>query len=509
MTHTWLQRITAVCGICLLSQAYAGTAVRADDFEDFRKAQKERFNTFRDKAKKEYEDFRDKANAELADFMKRPWPKFVSEDPKEQPVEPEPDPIIIKDDEPEPQPNPEPQPIVIKQVVDVPKPKPQPQPVAPIVKTVPVEEIPPVDLTFYGTPLKLSGVKMPALNMSNTTPATISDAYTKLSAAKTANLLHDCLQVRTDRKLCDWAYLTMLGKIADKFYRAGSNENKLVLGYLLNQSGYDIRYCTDTRGVLNIMIACDGIMYGYRYITLNGKEYYVLTPEACDAYNVCDFKFPGEKALSFAMPDMPVFDYAPGQQRTITCHSHPDIKATVTPNKNLIDFYNDYPRATISKDSHTLWAIHGNVPASKELKADLYPTLRTAVQGKNQREAANILIKLAESFEYKRDPEMWGVADRAFFPDETWQYYYSDCEDHAIHFTRLVRDILGLEAVLVYYPGHLASAVAFTDGSVAGDYVMHNGKRFTICDPTIFYGPVGVTMRGMDNQKATLIDLTM
>ncbi len=102
---------------------------------------------------------------------------------------------------------------------------------------------------------------------------------------------------------------------------------------------------------------------------------------------------------------------------------------------------------------------------------------------------------------------MWGVDDRALFPDESWNYFYSDCEDHAIHFTRLVRDLMGLDAVLVYYPGHLASAVAFTDGSVTGDYVNYKGKRFTICDPTYFYAPVGVTMVGMDNSKAILVDL--
>ena len=70
-------------------------------------------------------------------------------------------------------------------------------------------------------------------------------------------------------------------------------------------------------------------------------------------------------------------------------------------------------------------------------------------------------MKFVETFEYKLDSEMWGVADRAFFPDETLHYPYRDCEDGAILFTRLVRDLLGLPSALVYYPGHLAAAVAF------------------------------------------------
>ena len=34
-----------------------------------------------------------------------------------------------------------------------------------------------------------------------------------------------------------------------------------------------------------------------------------------------------------------------------------------------------------------------------------------------------------------------------------------NCEDRAILFTRIVRDLLGLKCILIYYPGHLASAV--------------------------------------------------
>lgn len=107
---------------------------------------------------------------------------------------------------------------------------------------------------------------------------------------------------------------------------------------------------------------------------------------------------------------------------------------------------------------------------------------------------------------YGLDDDIWGY-DRAFFPDESWNYPKSDCEDHAIHFSRLVRDLLGLEVALVYYPGHLAAAVAFTDGSATGDYIESNGKRWIVCDPTYFYADVGRTMPGEDNSSATLIYL--
>jgi hypothetical protein len=77
-------------------------------------------------------------------------------------------------------------------------------------------------------------------------------------------------------------------------------------------------------------------------------------------------------------------------------------------------------------------------------------------------------------------------------------------EDRSILLSRLVRDLLALKVVLVYYPGHLATAIHFSN-DVRGDYLMLSGTRYTICDPTYIGASVGMTMPDMDNSKATVI----
>ena len=67
-----------------------------------------------------------------------------------------------------------------------------------------------------------------------------------------------------------------------------------------------------------------------------------------------------------------------------------------------------------------------------------------------------------------------------------------------------MRDILGLKVILVYYPGHLATAVRFDDVT-NGDYITIGNDRYTICDPTYIGAPIGRTMPGMDNQAAKVI----
>ena len=83
-------------------------------------------------------------------------------------------------------------------------------------------------------------------------------------------------------------------------------------------------------------------------------------------------------------------------------------------------------------------------------------------------------------------------------------YPYCDCEDRSILFSRIVRDLMGLEVILLYYPGHLATAVCFTE-DVSGDYLVVNGKRYVVCDPTFINANVGRTMTDMDNATAHVI----
>jgi hypothetical protein len=132
--------------------------------------------------------------------------------------------------------------------------------------------------------------------------------------------------------------------------------------------------------------------------------------------------------------------------------------------------------------------------------------LNAAIKDKSEEDAANIIINFVQTaFDYGYDDDIWG-GDRAFFPDETIHYPYSDCEDRAILFSRLVRDLLNLEVVLIYYPGHLASAVYFHE-NISGDYVYYDNKKYLICDPTFIRANIGRTMTGMDNGKAKVIIL--
>ena len=327
-----------------------------------------------------------------------------------------------------------------------------------------------------------------------------------MSQSTTNNLITDCLSIRDTLNLPDWGYIKLLDMISSELMGENTNEQRLLHGFLLNQSGYKVRFSYDGKHQLHVLFASNGILYNQSRFFLDNDRYYSYTrPEGREVY-ICNFKTPGEKEVSFGIHKSPHFSYRPCETREIIVNRHPDLTLKVTPNKNLIDFFNDYPAATPDSSPLSMWAIHGNTPVSEEIKNDLYPVLRKAIEGKSQYAALQLLLKVAQSFPYGYDDQIWGH-DRAFWMDESWAYPLSDCEDHAINFSHMVRDILDLDVCLIYYPGHLSACVALTDSNVVGDYILHDGKRYLVCDPTYFYSNAGNTAPSCNNAQATLIPL--
>jgi hypothetical protein len=58
--------------------------------------------------------------------------------------------------------------------------------------------------------------------------------------------------------------------------------------------------------------------------------------------------------------------------------------------------------------------------------------------------------------------------------------------------------------LLLHYPGHLATAVRF-NGAVQGDYLMIDGKKFLVCDPTYIGAPIGMAMDGYKQVQAKVV----
>lgn len=377
----------------------------------------------------------------------------------------------------------------------------RPQPIAPVQET-PENNQQFLSFSYLGSSLQVRKPQGGMVSLVSLDEDAVADAWNNLCDSRFNNLIIDCLKLRTSLNLCDWAYLMMLQALGNSYCGVNSNEAILLMAYLYSQSGYKMRL-GQANGRLEMLYASQHSVYGTSYFICDGDKFFALSKTNA-SIKINAAKYPKEQSLSLWVPNTPQVAFSSSPSRTLTSERYPEMSVRVSVNKNLLAFFNSYPTSEVGGNFMTRWAMYANTPICKDVQNELYPQLRQFLSSRSQLESVEMLLNWVQTaFVYEYDDKVWGE-DRAFFPDETLYYPYCDCEDRSILFTRLVRDLIGLKCILIYYPGHLASAVCFTE-PVNGDYIQVNGKRFVVCDPTYIGASVGHTMPDMDNQTAKLI----
>lgn len=477
--------------------------------DEFQKA----YDEFRNQAKQEYEDFRKKANEEYAEFVRKAWAEHKTLPAVPVPIEKDVPPVVIKDEDKK---RPiEDTPVVIDEEIDIPAPTPQPKPFSPIKENEGQDVY--HSFILYGTEMNVRLEDSQKFKLAKLELNEIASAWEKFSADGFNNTIRDCLELRIKHQLCDWAYLRMLDELSASFLGKGTNEAELLKAFLYCQSGYQMRLAMANNN-LYMLYASQHFMFDKPCWKIDDIFYYA---DNCDAeqIHICEASFPHEQALSLYVPNEQGLAPSKSASRTLQSEDVSWLKVGVSENENIIKFCNDYPSSCIGDNFMTRWAMYANMPLNNDTKEELYPqfvaffnALKQSFEenGTDMQNLAPACVDLIchwiqTAFVYEYDDKVWG-GDRAFFADETLYYPYCDCEDRSILLTRMVRDLLGLKCALVYYPGHLATAVALGE-NIMGDFIRINGTKFIVCDPTYIGAPIGMTMPGMDNQSAKVIVL--
>lgn len=484
--------------LCVAAQGYAQNY--KEEMERWRLELTADFDDFEKEIAGEMDDFRREVMNEYLAFLRNPWKEFVKQKPQPVPKEDIVPPVVVPEediDKPI-----ESTPIVIKDIVPQVPTAPQPEPIAPI-EVVPVVKENFVEFEFFGTTDKVRYEHKDAFRLNTIDEREVAKVMEKLVGSSFDNMIVDCLSIRERRNLSDWAYLCMLNCLAERIY-GNSNEARLLVAYVFMQSGYKVRMGLEG-GRLYVLFSSKHLIYNRERYKLDGDYYYGLT-DLPNNMRISEAVFPKEQSLSLMITKGQLLDESLTEVRTIRSKRYPEVAVGVQANKNMLDFYSSYPTSMLGDNICSRWAMYANMPMPKHVVDGSYPDLLLAIKDMSQLEAVSVILNWVQTgLTYEYDDTVWGH-DRAFFPEETLSYPYCDCEDRAILFTRIIRDLLGLKCMLVHYPGHLAAAVCFTE-TVAGDYISMGGRRFVICDPTFIGAPVGCSMSGTNNSAATVIEL--
>lgn len=463
----------------------------------FAQSFKDHYDQYKNNAQNSYSSFRNECNQIYVDFLRQSWDWYEGKAPIPKPKEEAPVPPRPYNGE-EKLPNISSNPIETKPIDN----NPQPKPIEPI-REIPNSDIEYFTFNFYGQKCSVRLPEFANLSLKDCQPNSIATGWERLCNDKMNNAIRDCLEIRIRYNLCDWAYLMFLNQLAKNFCE-NDNGATLLTAFLYCQSGYQMRLAVD--GFKLIMLyGSKHQIFDKGYFDIDGVCFYPLG-DPSNYINICGAVFEGEVPMSLIIDKEQLLGLDLSKERTIAAERNKDMSiASYVPQK-LIEFYDTYPTSAIDGNPMTRWAMYANTPLAQSTKEKLYPSLQKYIPKDDKLLATEMLLNWVQTgFEYEYDDKVWGH-DRAFFAEETLYYPYCDCEDRSILFSRLIRDLLDLDVALIYYPGHLATAVKF-DSDVEGDAMLINGEKYIVCDPTYIGAPVGAQMPNLEYDKAEAIVL--
>ena len=481
-----------VLGLAVMALAMPTEAQSKKDYINKKKQEKQQFS---DSIRNEREAYRRRLNEEYAQFIRERWETLKSNKGEPRPLFPEPPQPYRRDNNTS---IPElPNPLPVRPIV-VPQPNPT-IPKRPDWDLPPLPTPPDFSFTCYGTQCKVHAGNGLKFSLKDTKENTVADAWMWLTDNTAIDaLLADCLDLREALSLGDWGYFCLLKDMAEKLLGKDSNEAVLLQLYLMAQSDYMVRIAR-IDGHLVSLLPFEDKVYVYYYTDLADGRFYIMSDRKEGCLDICNRSFTNNvRKLSLRMECPPQLAFSPTNGRTFTAKRFPELSVKLEVNRNLMDFYDSYPQS--------LWTNYSWTGLSEEVKAKLYPMLRKGIAGKSQIEAANRIINFVQTaFEYKTDQDQFGY-ERPLFADETFFYPYSDCEDRAILFSILIRDLLGLDVVLLHYHDHLATAVHYTE-ELKGYYFNMDGKDYYVSDPTYIGADVGMCAPNYVDEKPKVYKL--
>ncbi|MDR1919948.1 MAG: hypothetical protein LBQ65_09935 [Tannerellaceae bacterium] len=469
----------------LLSLCFAACGTAEAQLDSMQK----RFWEERQQFQNRFTTFVDSIDMAFAAYLAQSWELFKVEQPIEippKPEEPQEKPVYIPEDSPATE-----TPLILEPVDTL---------IEPVVEKENIQRMDKdeaykvVKFEFFGTPVMLDVFSGYETNLRSIGEKQVADYWLQLSKTPHRSFLDDLIKKKDVLSLNHWGFYLFIRHIADAcFSEQQANEKTIFTVFFLNQSGYKAKIGR-AQNALVVLLALQHTVYGNAFIRFNDGDYYIFghPRQTVSGQSIASYKLNYERAkYSLSLQLLTPVKLAENIQTTRRTYNMKDY--TFKYNKNLVDFYNTYPQTELS-----IYAITPSKVSLSSWEEQLSPDL----QGKDTLGKLTFLLSFIQnSFQYKTDWAQFGH-EKFFFAEETLHYPYSDCEDRAILFSRMVHFFCGLDVLLIEYPSHVAAVVKSDE---AGDAILYNNERYVVCDPTFIGAPVGKTMKGCDNTTAKII----
>ncbi len=467
--------------ISLLLLVSIATAAQAQNANDT-------FQQFRQEMLSDYNAFRKSVLDSYADFLATAWKEFQTF--KGMPRDDTPKPTVVPDVDNTPAAPPASDPVAEVPQPDQPtKPEPRTEPTPPVVPpTLPVAVMPTTTFSFYG--LQLKGPQLQCMQMTEMSPDTASEAWKHYNQSDTKQAAQTLKSIAQTLGLNDWLTYELTREcVNSQCAQSGEAACASLQHFLLANMGYNVRLA-HSNGTPCLLLAIDQQVYTRNYLTIDQRKYYIycadgsdvaigaplytcLIPSDTDLGADIDMCLNGISGINSGNSHHCELSY-----RTMSLKADVDV--------TLMEMLRHYPQMDIAE--------YAKSDVCHALRQNILEQMQPYIEGLSTTDAANLLLKFVQhAFAYATDGEQHGY-EKTYFFEENFYYPKNDCEDRAIFYAYLVRNLLGLDVHLVQYPGHECTAVDFGDISVTGTFYSYGGKKYVICDPTYVGASIGQCM---------------
>ncbi|MDE6770739.1 MAG: hypothetical protein K2J78_13535 [Muribaculaceae bacterium] len=283
-----------------------------------------------------------------------------------------------------------------------------------------------------------------------------------------------------------------------KFPDAGVSPKMSAVHYLLANQGYDVRIAVTTgTGDPVILMPCEQMIYGNSYMTIGGRNYFLMAPPGVNLNGVrlatCDLPKAAKngKTVDLRIDGLNL----PMKERPFKI-SQGGVTLTGTLNENLMPIVYKYPQMDTQGFAVSV--------LDKNLRKDLVSQIKRQLGDKDKLTATNELLRFMQfGFDYATDDELHGF-EKPYFLEENFYYPKNDCEDRAIFYTYMLWNALGIDNQLLAFPGHESASVSIPGASIRGTSYENNGKLYYISDPTYIGSTTGQCMRQYETTSPTI-----
>jgi hypothetical protein len=302
------------------------------------------------------------------------------------------------------------------------------------------------------------------------------------------------------RQLNDWAYASLVNKLALKVNDNQRDEAALLSWFILAKSGYRARVAYNDTSVY-LLVPSQHELFEVTYFTFSGKRYYAVAFDGVKLDVGRVYTYDGEYPDAIKDFDMQVnatvasIDQSEKRHLTFEFEGR-QYDVDVAYDSGRVKFFSTYPQLNLN--------LYFGSGVYKVTATPLQKQLAVFMEGMSEQQAVNFLLRFVQtSLKYETDEKQFGK-ENYLFPEETLFYPYSDCEDRAVLFSWLVKSLLNLDVVGLDYPGHVAAAVSFNE-EVKGDSVSYKGRRYVVTDPTYINASAGMSMPNFKQYAPTII----